>query len=463
MLSLLWTLALVAALFPISGRAGAEEARRQSRIFTPLVSRVPQIKVTRGPYLQCGTPTSIIIRWRTDIMTASLVYFGTNFDALDSRADAPGSTTEHIVLLPELKPDTKYFYRLASSTNQLLMAKDTNSFFLTAPQPGTGKPTRVWVIGDSGTRRVGQWLVRDAYYKFTGTQHTDLWLMLGDNAYDDGRDQEFQESMFAIYGDLLRKSVCWPTFGNHEAYSANSATQAGVYYDIVSLPTQAQAGGVLSGSEGYYSFDYGNIQFVCLNSTGVDRSPHGRMLTWLKTDLAANHRDWTIAYWHHPPYSRGEHDSDGELWGDPRLGEMRTNALPILEAGGVDLVLNGHSHSYERSFLLDGHYGKTPTLTPAMKKDAGSGRIDGSGPYCKAHLGPAPYEGTVYIVAGCSGHLSWGRLNHPVMFTSALSLGSLVLDINGSRLDAIFLDDRGKKIDYFTIIKGPDTRIENEH
>ncbi len=53
---------------------------------------------------------------------------------------------------------------------------------------------------------------------------------------------------------------------------------------------------------------------------------------------------------------------------------MRANALPILEANGVDLVLNGHSHSYERSKLIGGHYGSSWTLTPAMIKDGGSGR-----------------------------------------------------------------------------------------
>ena len=63
-------------------------------------------------------------------------------------------------------------------------------------------------------------------------------------------------------------------------------------------------------------------------------------MTWLKADLAATTQPWIIAFWHHPPYSKGSHDSDTEV----RHVEMREAALPVLEAGGVDLMLSGHTH-----------------------------------------------------------------------------------------------------------------------
>jgi hypothetical protein len=66
----------------------------------------------------------------------------------------------------------------------------------------------------------------------------------------------------------------------------------------------------------------------------------------------------------------------------------------------------------------------------------------------------AAHEGAVYAVAGSSGQASGGALNHPAMFLSLNSLGSLVLDVNGNRLDAIFLDQAGVRRDYFTILKG---------
>jgi hypothetical protein len=133
---------------------------------------------------------------------------------------------------------------------------------------------------------------------------------------------------------------------------------------------------------------------------------------------------------------------------------MRQTFLPILEDGGVDLVLAGHSHSYERSFLIDGHYGTSSTFTNAMKKDGGSGRPNETGAYTKATLGAGSHEGAVYAVAGSSGQISGGTLNHPAMFISLNNLGSMVLDVNGNTLDAKFLRENGAIVDSFRIVKG---------
>ena len=89
------------------------------------------------------------------------------------------------------------------------------------------------------------------------------------------------------------------------------------------------------------------------------------MKTWVTNDINATTRDWIIVFWHHPPYSKGSHDSDT----DSLMTKMRTDINPIIENGGVDLVLTGHSHAYERSFLIDGHYGLSGTFTSAMKLD----------------------------------------------------------------------------------------------
>jgi calcineurin-like phosphoesterase family protein/fibronectin type III domain protein len=178
----------------------------------------------------------------------------------------------------------------------------------------------------------------------------------------------------------------------------------------------------------------------------ASRSPGGAMATWVQNDLAATTRDWVVAFWHHPPYTKGSHNSDTEI----ELVEMRQNLLPILEAGGVDLVLSGHSHSYERSYLIDGHYGDSTTFNSGNVVDGGSGRD------------PAPYQkparltghsGAVYTVAGSSGQTSGGSLNHPAMFLSLNLLGSVVLDFTTNRLDLQFLDSTGIVRDTFAIVK----------
>jgi hypothetical protein len=410
--------------------------------------------VTRGPYLQMGSPTQVVVRWRTDVPTDSRVSYGICFgeNCLTGIDGHAVQTTEHEVTLLGLSPNTRYYYAVGTTT-QILAGNDANHFFVTSPAIGEPKPTRIWVLGDSGTANSSAAAVRDAYYNFTGSRQTDLWLMLGDNAYSSGTDSEYQAAVFNMYPGMLRKSVLWATLGNHDGSSANSGTQSGPYYNIFSLPKNGEAGGMPSGTEAYYSFDYGNIHFVVLDSFDSDRSPNGAMMTWLRQDLAATTQDWLIAFWHHPPYSKGSHDSDSES----ALTDMRRNALPILEDHGVDLVLSGHSHSYERSFLLDGHYGTSSTLTSGMILDNGDGRETGNGAYQKPSLGPDPHRGAVYAVAGSSGKTSSGSLNHPVMVVSMSVLGSLVLDVDGNRLDATFLRSSGTVGDTFTIMKGSDS------
>ena len=404
--------------------------------------------VERGPYLQLGTPDGIVVRWRTDVDTDSEVRYGTTQGSLGMSASDATLTTEHEISLAGLTPDTVYYYSVGTTT-QVLAGDDADHFFLTSPVPGGVKATRIWVLGDSGSANADAEAVRDAYYGYTGPEHTDLWLMLGDNAYTDGTDLEYQAAVFDMYPEMLRKSVLWPTIGNHDI--VDSDAQTGAYFDIFTLPTSAEAGGLASGTEAYYSFDHANVHFICLDSWDTSRSPTGAMMTWLGNDVASTTQDWIVAFWHYPPYSKGAKDSD--LSG--RSIQMRENALPILEDAGVDLVLTGHSHNYERSFLIDGHYGLSGTFDPStMLLDGGDGRLDGDGAYGKPTAGLAPHEGAVHVVAGSSGKLASGPLDHPVMFWGAEILGSVVLDVDGNQLDLTFIDDAGVVRDYCTIIKG---------
>lgn len=408
-------------------------------------------RVLRGPYLQAGTPTSLVIRWRTDLPTDSRVHYGPAPGALGSQASDPALKTEHEVLLSGLAPATRYYYSIGSSL-ETLAGGDAEHTFVTAPPAGTDEPFRIWAFGDSGLTNVPQLQVRDAYLAFAGGRRADVWLMLGDNAYVLANDLDYQTDFFAIYPMVLRQTVVWPTFGNHEALSADAESQTGDYFNIFTLPAAGEAGGVPSGTEAYYSFDYANVHFVCLNSEMLDLSPTGAMLTWLRADLAASDQDWTIVFFHRPPYSKGSHDSDTE---GPMIG-MRENALPLLEEAGVDLVLTGHSHSYERSYLIDGHYGSSGTFDPAtMRLDDGDGSAEGDGAYRKPGDADHPHAGAVYAVVGTGESNSGGPLNHPAMFRSIGDhAGTLVIDVSGRRLDALFVDEQGGIQDRFTLVKG---------
>lgn len=413
--------------------------------FAALVPCVQAQTVTRGAYLQNGSTTAVTVRWRTGTAADSAVRYGTSAGSLTQTVSVTGTRTEHEVRLTGLSPDTTYYYSIGTTTATL--AGDSTYFFVTAPT--SAKTTRVWVLGDSGIGGTVQTNVRNAYYTFTGTRHTDLWMMLGDNAYNSGTDSEYTSYLFNYYPTMLRKSVLWPTLGNHDAGSADSPTQSGPYYAQHTLPKAGEAGGVASGTEAYYSYDYGNIHFVCLDSADTSVAANGAMANWVTSDLQNNTKDWTVVFFHHPPYSKGSHNSDTESL----LVSMRTNFNPIFENYGVDLVLCGHSHSYERSRLLDGHYGLSSTFnSTTMVKQAGSGA--GAGAYTKTAVGPVPHQGTIYAVPGASGQTSGGTLNHPAMWISLNVAGSMVLDFNNNRLDAIYLDSTGAQRDNFTMIKG---------
>ena len=424
--------------------------------------------IVRGPYLQMATPTSMVIRWRTDNTEASVVTYGTERAQLTSIAKSEGIVTEHIVQLAGLQPNTKYFYAVGSlplpppnaekkSTAEDAPGRATINSFTTPPPVGPGKPSRIWVLGDPGTKGAIQTAVRDVYYQFNGTRQTDAILLLGDNAYPDGTDADYQKAIFEMYPTILRTTPLWSCLGNHDGKSANSATQSGVYYDIFTHPTRAQAGGVVSGTEAYYSFDYANIHFISLDSHDSDRSPEGAMMQWLKADLAATQRDWIIAFFHHPTYTKGTHDSDKDSDSQGRMNDMRAIFLPVLEQGGVDLVLTGHSHVYERSWLMDGHYGKSDTFDAAKHvKQKQNGRADGDGVYRKPRT-RAPHLGEINVVTGSAGHAASPNrtppLNHPAFFLSLNEAGSSVIDIDGLKLDFVFLNDKGEKRDWFTMVK----------
>jgi hypothetical protein len=404
------------------------------------------IAATRGPYLQQGTPSSVVVRWRTDVPTSSRVRYGTSSSNLSQQVSDGALTTEHVITLGGLSAETRHFYMVGTATEDL--AGDS---FVTPPPAGTARPLRVWVLGDSGTADGNQARVRDAFQTWTGSRDPDFWLMLGDNAYQDGADTEYQAAVFDAYPRTLRRSVLWPTLGNHDGHSADSATQTGPYYDMFTLPRAAEAGGVASGTEAYYSFDWANLHVVVLDSYETDRSPGAPCSPGSSRILDDTLQDWIVAVWHHPPYTKGSHDSDLET----ELIEMRENVVPILEAHGVDLMLSGHSHSYERSFLIDGHYGDSSTFGPGNLVDGGSRPARRDRRLREAALGPDPHQGAVYAVAGSSGQISGGALDHPAMLVSLNRLGSLVLDVSGNRLDATFLDDLGAVRDSFSLIKAP--------
>ncbi len=426
--------------------------------------------LTRGPYLQLATPSSVSIVWRTVGETRPSVRYGSDPKHLDQVLEAesiflrtvskdgepsneralhsaPSGTIQYEASLKGLEPGTTYYYSVSNGT--VMLAGGDDSYFRTHPAPGKVQPVRVWVVGDSGTADARQAAVYKAMRDFVKKQNRplDLYLHVGDMAYPSGTDDEFQKSFFEVYQPTLRNTVCWPSMGNHEGNTSKGLLGVGPYYDAYICPKRAEAGGLPSASEAFYSFDYANAHFICLDSHDLDRTPAGVMAQWLRLDLEKTKSDWIIGYWHHPPYTKGSHDSDKEK----QLVEMRELIMPILEAGGVDVVLTGHSHIYERSMLIDGAY-QTPTTADGVVLDDGDGDPNGEGSYRKSK-GLHAHQGVVQVVTG-NGGAKVSRLGtSPVMRRVITEYGSVILDIDGDALTGVMVNRGGVTSDLFSIVK----------
>jgi PKD repeat protein len=152
----------------------------------------------------------------------------------------------------------------------------------------------------------------------------------GDNAYPDGSTADYRDCYGPTWGRHKARTV--PVVGNHE-YQTPGATG---YYEYFG----AAAG---DPTKGYYSFDIGTWHAVILNSNCaiVSCAAGSVQETWLRADLSAHPATCTIAIWHHPRFSSGEHGDDAStqpFWA-------------ALHAAGADIIVNGHDHDYERFAL----------------------------------------------------------------------------------------------------------------
>ncbi len=411
--------------------------------------------LARQAYLQSQSPTSIIIKWRTHTAINSRVKWGLELNSLNNIVDNPALKTEHEVQLTGLRPSSKVYYSIGTDLEEYA-GNSEDYHFIMPPPMGSQQKARFWVIGDSGTANANALAVKNSFLQFNQNTDINLWIMLGDNAYITGTDSQYDAAVFDMYPELLTSSALWSTIGNHDSASASSLTQTGVYYDTFSFPKSAYTDGISSGAdsgtEAYYSFDYGNVHFIVLESHQSNATFRSGMIDWLYNDLALSLSDWVIAFWHHPPYTKGTHDSDTEN----KLIYMRENILEILENNGVDLVLGGHSHTYERSWLIDGHYDHSDTFNKNLHVISGSEGTPGISAYNKQNLGQTPHEGTVYLVAGNSGTFGpgQGEPHEAMRNTLALSeLGSLIIDVDARVMDVRFLNSTNEVKDVFRITK----------
>jgi 3',5'-cyclic AMP phosphodiesterase CpdA len=339
----------------------------------------------RVPYLQNVTPTAATIAWQTHSPEESTLRYWSGDSANRPSISDTTVSIDHAIVLDELRPDTEYTYQVRTWGGDFTEGRT----FRTAPAPGTRKAFKFLVFGDSGEGTPGQLQLAD---RMPG-ENANLAIHVGDVAYDNGTDIDFDFRHFAVYKDLMDDVPFYPSLGNHDI-----RTEFGrPYLNAFHLPANNPA-----RTERYYSFQYDNVFFVALDSNagptyvaefGDLRDADNAQRRWLEGELkrAAGDPtvDWIVVYFHHAAFSSGRgiagHGSD--------IG-LQQSLFPLFEQYGVDIVFMGHDHHYERTFPL--HCDPGTALSPACA-------VRGEDP--KRVVGGS---GTVYVVSGAGGGpFSW--------------------------------------------------------
>jgi hypothetical protein len=178
---------------------------------------------------------------------------------------------------------------------------------------------RFAVIGDTGTGTDKQRQLADKMVQYRTAFPFEFVLMMGDNLYGSETAQDFASKFSDVYKPLLDQNVkFYAALGNHD------------------LPIQINYENFNMNGKEYYRLKKGNVAFYALNSNYMDK----KQVKWLEDELVKDTSEWKVAFMHHPPYSSGgKHGSDKQL---------REVVEPIFVKYGVNVVLTGHDHFYER-------------------------------------------------------------------------------------------------------------------
>ena len=381
------------------------------------VTEAGKLRITREPYMQMTTLTSSTIAWGTTDARGEIVLSEPGGDpvrhvkaeyvgdasrearrraALDPKAtarndrdddDKADDSAENIYViaakLAGLEPNHLYCYQVVVDG----VAMTEPAPMSTATPPGLEEPLRFVAVGDTGTGGPAQ----AAILKRMTESPFDFVVVLGDIAYESGTAAQLQGKFFSVYKEILRYAPIFPSIGNHERRTREGRP----YFEAFVLPEP----------ERYYSFDWGDVHFVAIDTTHRDK----QQVAWLDQDLKKNKLPWVIVFGHHPMYTNSLRGP--QLW-------IRQAFSKILNDHKVDLVLTGHEHQYERFRVAGVNY---------VVSGGGGGQL------------------TRFF--GSSRALKQSTRHHYLAFeVTAKELKMRVVDINGREIETLKLAKEGVKV-----------------
>jgi acid phosphatase type 7 len=364
--------------------------------------------LTRGPYLQSLLGTSVVVMWSTGAPSTGKVRWKAP-DGASGEASEPAPVAEHRVSISGLVPGASYRYAVMDGATAI----SEEFAFRTAPPPGEG-PVKIAVAGDTGSGDIHE---ADVAAVIEG-MHADLFVHTGDFDYL----YDVDRAVFDPYGTTLPRTCFYPSMGNDHDPNQDWPT-------LFTLPFDApREVGI------YYSFDWGPVHFTAIDTQiGLDEGSPQR--TWIEADLtAARERrvPWLVLFFHRPPYTVGRYSSGTLL---AKTLEIRAAIEPVVERFGVDLVLNGHDHNYQRTYPV---------------KQGAAVASDQEPHY-------ASPGGCIYVVTGGGGRTLYSESatsDHGVNRIYSKTFHAVELVISSLRIDARAIADSGTVIDSFSIEKG---------
>jgi hypothetical protein len=322
----------------VYGRVQAEEELAQvverNRVlldYQPSINEALRFVVQ--PYLQMGTRDSMVVMAETTQPSRMVVEYA-EVQPLSQRVASSATGYIGEVPLTGLKPFTRYFYRVICTDDLGNVARSEVATFQTAPGPDDA-----WAFGILGDTQRNPSVTRRCAEGIFGVRPNFL-LHCGDVVDDGFAKNQWVDDLFGPASVLMAHVPTFPVIGNHERNSH-------WYYDYFSLPAP----------EYWYTFQYGNAQFFMIDSN-KDCSPGSEQYRWLEGELAKSKATWKFAAHHHPCFSSDENDYGDHWKGKSRPAEYvqgdrnARQLVPVYEKYGVDVVFNGHIHSYERTWPI---------------------------------------------------------------------------------------------------------------
>ena len=283
-----------------------------------------------GPFLQYATGDSIRIVFETTRPVTGEVRYGESAEFGDSiPIQEPVMLGEAV--LSDLAPGEPYFYQLILR-DDLGQALESEVLTFQTASP-RGVPVAFAILSDTQDNPAVSRVLSDHIWE----QRPGFLIHPGDLTGTGSLKGDWTDEFFPGMGGLLSRVTMYPVLGNHEQDARH-------YYRYFSLPDP----------EYYYSFSQGDVDFFMID-TNRDVSPDSEQYQWLDQALGRSDAIWKIVVHHHPPYSSDENDY-GDTWkGRGSRGDVRIRPLTVLyDTHDVDLVLNGHIHSYERTWPIEG-------------------------------------------------------------------------------------------------------------